>query len=114
MSTRFCSRNGSRLAETASTNSMSSSAMPSFAAMILAISTSKPSGSPDRPLRPNSGWSNFVPTVILPASASSAMRLPASKLGRGLGLAGRGGVVAVVVVAAGREREGEGRREGDG
>ena len=36
--------NGSRLADTVSTHLMSSAAMPSSAAMILAISTSKPSG----------------------------------------------------------------------
>ena len=83
MSTRPCCRNGSRLADTASTNSILSSATPSLPATILAISTSKPSGSPDRPLRPNSGWSNFVPTVSLPAAWISAMRLPAGKVAAG-------------------------------
>jgi hypothetical protein len=70
--------NGSRLAETVSVHSMPSSGMPSSEAMILPISTSKPTGLPSRPLRPNSGWSNLVPMVILPASFSSAIVVPAS------------------------------------
>ena len=71
--------NGSRLADTVSTHSMSSSAMPSLAAMILAISTSKPSGTCVFGLsRPKPGWSNLVPTVIVPASFSSAIVVPAS------------------------------------
>src|ERR1700710_206711 len=60
--------------------------MPSLAAMILAISTSKPSGLPDSPLTPNSGWSNLVPTVSLPAAARSAIREPAAKLGLATGV----------------------------
>src|SRR5690554_398430 len=79
MSTVPFSMNGSRFAETVSTHSMPSSGMPSSDAMILPISTSKPTGFPSRPSRPNSGWSNLVPMVILPASLSSAMVVPASK-----------------------------------
>src|SRR5215211_4797053 len=74
----FC-MNGSRLADTVSTHSMSSAAMPSLAATILAISTSKPSGSWVLGLsRPKPGWSNLVPMVMVPASLSSAMVVPAS------------------------------------
>src|SRR5690554_5617597 len=78
MSTVLFSMNGSRFADTVSTHSMSPSAIPSSEAMILPISTSKPTGLPSRPLRPNSGWSNLVPIVILPASFKSAMVVPAS------------------------------------
>jgi len=55
--------------------------MPSPAAMIFAISTSKPSGLPSRPFSPNSGWSNFVPTRTLPAELSLAIVVPGSKDG---------------------------------
>src|SRR5215212_9686422 len=72
--------NGSRLAETASTNSTLSGAMPISPAISLAISTSKPSGLPSRFLRPNSGWSNLVPTLTVPASLSLAMVVPSAKL----------------------------------
>src|SRR6476661_7926763 len=54
--------------------------MPSLAETILAISTSKPSGLPSRPLRPKSGWSNFVPTRTVPAAASLAIVEPSGKL----------------------------------
>ena len=39
-----------------------------------------PSGSPEGPIRPNSGWSNFVPIVTLPASLSAAIVVPSSKV----------------------------------
>jgi hypothetical protein len=72
--------NGSRLAETVSVHSIASASMPSSPATIRAISTSKPSGSPVCGLsRPKPGWSYFVPTVIDPASLSSAIVVPASK-----------------------------------
>ena len=67
MSTSLVSSFSSRTAEGVSTKVMPSSGMPRSAAMILAISTSKPSGSPVSPLSPNSGWSNLVPTVIAPS-----------------------------------------------
>ena len=54
--------------------------MPSLAETILAISTSKPSGLPSRPLSPNSGWSNFVPTRMVPAAASLAIVEPSGKV----------------------------------
>src|SRR5687768_5598661 len=74
----FC-RNGSRLADTVSTHSMSTAAIPSSAATILAISTSKPSGVWVFGFsRPNPGWSNLVPMVMDPASFSSAIVVPAS------------------------------------
>src|SRR5215218_683499 len=72
--------NGSRLAETLSTQVMLSAVMPISPAISLAISTSKPSGLPSRFLRPNRGWSNLVPTVTLPADLSRAMVLPSGKL----------------------------------
>src|SRR5690606_6925079 len=78
MSTVLFSMNGSRFADTVSTHSMPSSGIPNSEAMILPISTSKPTGLPSSPLRPNSGWSNLVPMVILPASFRSAMVVPAS------------------------------------
>ncbi|MCY1234383.1 hypothetical protein D9M72_469640 [compost metagenome] len=81
MSTRPCSMNGSRFAETVSTHSILSAAIPSLAAMALPISTSKPTGFPSRPFWPNSGWSNLVPMVILPAEDSLAMVVSAAKLG---------------------------------
>ena len=81
MSTWPFSMNGSRFADTVSTHSMFSSSMPSSDAMIFAISTSKPTGTPSGPTSPKSGWSNLVPTVIVPASASSAMVVPASNVG---------------------------------
>ena len=106
MSTSPFWMNGSRLAETDSFHSMLSSAMPSSDAMILPISTSKPSGSPDGPFRPNSGWSNFVPIVIEPASASVGHRRALRE--RGLRLGGRrrlcGGAAGS---AAGARRQGE-------
>ncbi len=84
--------NGSRLAETVSVQVMPSSSMPSSAAMILATSTSKPSGSLVAGLsRPNPGWSNLVPMVISPAAASSAMVEPS----------GNSEVAAVSSVASG-------------
>ena len=49
--------------------------------MILPISTSKPTGLPSGPFRPNSGWSNLVPMVMVPASCSLAMVVPASNSG---------------------------------
>jgi hypothetical protein len=67
----------SRLADTVSFHSIPSGAMPSSPATILATSTSKPSGTPCGLARPKPGWSNLVPTVIVPASASSAILLPA-------------------------------------
>src|SRR5918995_1712684 len=72
--------NGSRLAETASTQVILSAAMPISPAISLAISTSKPSGLPSRFLSPNSGWSNLVPTRTAPASWSRAMVVPSAKL----------------------------------
>ena len=77
MSTLPSWMNGSRFADTDSTHLILSSAMPSLAAMSLPISTSKPSGSPLGPRRPNSGWSNFVPIVIEPLSAILAIVVPA-------------------------------------
>jgi hypothetical protein len=44
---------------------------------ILATSTSKPSGTPSGLSRPKPGWSYLVPTVMVPASLSSAMVVPA-------------------------------------
>ena len=70
MSTSPFWMNGSRLAETVSVHLMSSSAIPSSDAMILPISTSKPSGCRSVRSSPKRGWSNFVPIVIVPASAS--------------------------------------------
>ncbi len=81
MSTLPSSMNGSRLADTVSVHVILSGAMPSLAAMILPISTSKPSGSPLGPRRPNSGWSNLVPIVMLPLSDSLAIVVPASNSG---------------------------------
>ena len=49
--------------------------------MSLPISTSKPSGSLSGPSRPNSGWSNLVPMVMVPASASSAIVVPSANSG---------------------------------
>src|SRR5215470_14131858 len=72
--------NGSRLAETVSIHSMPLSGMPSSEAMIRAISVSKPSGLPLGGLRPNSGWSNFVPTLIFLAPESLAMVEPAANV----------------------------------
>jgi hypothetical protein len=79
MSTWPESMNDSRFAEMVSVQVMPSSGMPSAPAMILPISTSKPSGLPSGPTRPNSGWSNLVPMVIEPASASSAIVEPSGK-----------------------------------
>ena len=76
MSTSPFWMNDSRLADTVSTNSMASASMPSFAAMSVAISTSKPSGTPLGFSRPNPGWSNLVPTVMAPASERVAMVEP--------------------------------------
>src|SRR6266540_532469 len=72
--------NGSRLAETDSTNSILLGSMPISPVMILAISTSKPSSLPSRFFWPNSGWSNLVPTLTLSACCSLAMVEPAGKL----------------------------------
>src|SRR4029453_15434313 len=85
MSTRPCSMNGSRLAETVSTHSILSGSMPSLAAMALPISTSKPTGLPSRPFWPNSGWSNLVPMVIFLAWFNFAIVVPASKLAEATG-----------------------------
>src|SRR5215207_6058137 len=50
--------------------------------MNLPISGSKPSGVSDVAfLKPMPGWSNFTPILTVPASARSAMRVPASKSG---------------------------------
>ena len=74
-------RNGSRLSEIVSFQVMPLSLMPSEPARILPISTSKPEGTLSAaPLKPSPGWSNFTPMVILPESASSFIRVPASKL----------------------------------
>jgi hypothetical protein len=78
MSTWSFWMNASRLAETVSTKVMPSSGMPSFAAISLPISTSKPSGVPDGFSRPKPGWSYLVPIVMAPASFSSAIVVPAS------------------------------------
>jgi len=61
MSTWPFSMNVSRLAEIVSFHSIASGAMPSLPAIRVAISTSKPSGTPFGPTRPKSGWSNLVP-----------------------------------------------------
>src|SRR5882672_10700525 len=54
----------------------------------LAISTSKPSMAPVRGFfSPNSGWSNFVPTVIFPAAWRRAIVVPAAKVGADVGVA---------------------------
>ena len=77
----FC-RKGSRLSDMVSTHFTLSLAgsMPSPAASILAISTSKPVGTSDAAsLKPSPGWSNFTPMVISPLSASSFMWLPAGR-----------------------------------
>src|SRR5919112_2055346 len=81
MSTSPPWRPPSRPADGVSTNSISSGAMPSPPAMILATSTSKPSTSPERFSRPKPGWSNLVPTLIEPCSDSSAIVVPASNWG---------------------------------
>ena len=64
MSTGPCWIFSSRTPDGVSIQVILSAGMPSSSTMILAISTSKPSGWPDRPLSPNRGWSNFVPIVI--------------------------------------------------
>jgi hypothetical protein len=46
--------------------------------MILAISTSKPSGTFCGLSRPKPGWSNLVPIVTFPASFSLAIVVPSS------------------------------------
>jgi hypothetical protein len=67
----FC-RKLSRLADTASLNSMFfSSVTPSFLAMYFATSTSKPSG-PLGPLMPMAGWSYLTPMTSLPLLAFAA------------------------------------------
>src|SRR5680860_987200 len=77
----FC-RNGSRLSDTVSFQVMSSGAMPSSAAMILAISMSKPLGSSAPGSRkPMPGWSYFTPMVTLPASLSLAIVVPSANSG---------------------------------
>src|SRR5512141_2872543 len=81
MSTLPCLMNCSRLAETVSTHSILSAAMPSLAAISLPISTSNPTGLPSRPFWPNNGWSNLVPMTILSADESLAMVVSAAKLG---------------------------------
>src|ERR1700730_10687059 len=54
----------------------------------LAISTSKPSMAPVSGFfSPKRGWSNLVPTVILPAAWRRAIVVPAAKVGPGVGLA---------------------------
>src|SRR5262245_56059218 len=78
MSTVPACRNGSRLAETVSLNSMSSAAMPSAPATILAISMSMPSGSFVAGLRkPTPGWSYFTPIMTFWAWFSWAIVVPA-------------------------------------
>ncbi len=58
-----------------------SASMPSDAARIFPISGSNPLGaSSAAPLKPMPGWSYFTPIVILPASASSFILVPSSKL----------------------------------
>ena len=108
--------NGSRLAETVSVQVMFSASMPSFAAMSLAISTSKPSGSSVCGFsRPKPGWSILVPTVIFPASFSRAIVVPGVEAD--VGLDGGGvlrrvlGLVAGLAGTAGQEEAG-GRRDG--
>src|SRR3954470_3413128 len=56
-------------------------------AMRLAISTSKPSTLPVVGFfRPNSGWSNLVPTTILPFFWRASMAEPAGNVGGALGV----------------------------
>src|SRR5688500_7363112 len=81
MSTSSPSSTSSRTADGVGTHSMSSGAIPNAPAMILATSTSKPSTSPSRFSSPKPGWSILVPTRIVPASASSAIVVPASNSG---------------------------------
>ena len=74
-------RKGSRLSEIVSFQVILSASMPSEAARILPISGSKPVGaSSAAPLKPMPGWSNLTPMVTLPASASSFIFVPSSKL----------------------------------
>ena len=103
MSTLPSSMNGSRFADTVSVHVILSGSMPSLAAMILPISTSKPSGSPLGPRRPNSGWSNLVPMVMLPLSDELGHRRAGLELGALLDLG-----AGAVVTAAGAESQGEG------
>src|SRR6478609_10563773 len=54
--------------------------MPRSATRSLATSMSKPLGTSSvAPLKPRPGWSYFTPTTILPSSAISFIRVPASK-----------------------------------
>ena len=106
MSTFFCCRNGSRLADTVSTKSILSAGMPSSPASRVAIRTSKPSGLPCRFFSPNSGWSNFVPTVIFCALLRASIVEPAGKLTAGAGVAA---VVVVPLLAA----AGDGERQAE-
>jgi hypothetical protein len=109
MSTRFCWRNGSRLAETASTNSMSSAAMPSLAAMSFAISTSKPSG------QALQAEQRLVELGADAQLAGVGELLHARALGEVGVLGRRCGVRLLLAVTstAGGHRQGERRREGE-
>src|SRR2546430_7349698 len=80
MSTLPCWMTSSRTFDGVSTHSILSAEMPSLAAICLAISTSNPVGVPSRPFRPNSGWSNLVPILILPSLFSFAIVVPSSNL----------------------------------
>src|SRR6266542_2110695 len=81
MSTLPCSMKGSRFFETVSTH-CTEVGLPKIAKdTFLATSTSKPSGLPDRPLQPNSGWSILVPTISLPRFWMASMVEPAGILG---------------------------------
>ena len=74
--------NGSRFLETVSTNSILSAGMPSWPAMILPTSMSKPSGLPvEGFLLPMPGWSYFTPILMAPAELRRSIVVPASKDG---------------------------------
>src|SRR6266508_2586726 len=72
---------GSRFLDTVSMNSTSLRLPVIALAISLAISVSKPSRSPDRPLSPNRGWSNLVPTTSLPFFWIASMVEPAGSDG---------------------------------
>ena len=80
MSTVPSWRNGSRFFETDSTYSIFTF-VPIAATISLAISTSKPSTSPVVGFfRPKPGWSNFTPTLMVPAFWMRAIVEPVGKV----------------------------------
>ena len=62
------------------------------------------------PIRPNSGWSNLVPIVIVPASASVGHRR--ARLERGRRLGASASAPSAGVAGAGRQGEHAGGRQG--